>query len=98
MKGLIDPKEYGIQGQALASKIDFIKKQHDEAKSKMILHELLEKRMEDISKVVDNIKPTDEFNEMLFRNLVENITISKRTRITFKFKLGFERTVEATIK
>ena len=97
-KGIIDPKDYAFQGQALASKIDSKKKQLDDIKSKTILHELITKRMNDITNIVDNLKPTEEFNEMIFRNLIESITINERTKITFKFKIGVEKTIEASIK
>lgn len=97
-KGLIGPKDYAVQGQALASKIDLKKKLLDEAKSKVVLHDMLNKRVDDISNIINNLKPTEEFDEMIFRNLIESITINERTKITFKFKIGVEKTIEASIK
>ena len=97
-KGLVDPREYATKGQELAEEIDLKKKRLEEVKSKAILSEIMSRRMEDISKIVDNLKPTDEFDEVTFRQLVESITISERTKITFKFKIGIEKTIEAEVK
>ena len=42
--------------------------------------------------------PTEEFNEEIFRRLVEEIVVNERTKLTFKFNVGIERTIEASIK
>ena len=40
----------------------------------------------------------DSFNELIFRRLVESITINERYKVTFKFKIEIERTVDMTDK
>ena len=40
----------------------------------------------------------DSFNELIFRRLVESITINERYKVTFKFKVEIERTVDMTDK
>ena len=40
----------------------------------------------------------DSFNELIFRKLVESITINERYKVTFKFKVGIERTVDMADK
>lgn len=91
-KGLVSPKDYAEQGQALADKIDLKKRLLDDIKSKMILTELTAKRMTEIEEVLSTLKPTDDFNEIIFRKMVESITVNDRTKLTFKFKVGIENT------
>lgn len=97
-KGLVDPKEYAVQGQALAEKIDLKKKLLDDVKSKSILTEITAKRMSEIESILETLKHSDDFDEYVFRQMVDTITITDRTKITFKFKIGIEKTIEATIK
>lgn len=97
-KGLVSPKDYAEQGQALADKIDLKKRLLDDIKSKMILTELTAKRMTEIEEVLSTLKPTDDFNEIIFRKMVESITVNDRTKLTFKFKVGIEKTIETEIK
>ena len=40
----------------------------------------------------------DSFNELIFRKLVESITINERYNATFKFKVRIERAVDMTDK
>ena len=40
----------------------------------------------------------DSFNELIFRRLVDSIVINERYKVTFKFKVGIERTVDMTEK
>lgn len=97
-KGLVDPKAYAIQGQTLAERIDADKRKLEDAKSREVLSDLTSKRMKDIGEVIDNLKPTKEFDERIFRLLVDGITINERTKLTFKFKIGIEKTIDVAIK
>lgn len=96
--GSIGPKEYAALGQSLASEIDAKKRLLEDAKSREVMSEVAQRRMADISRITESVIQTDRFDEQVFRQLVDSITIAGRTRITFRFKVGIERTVEAEIK
>ena len=97
-KGLVDPKEYAVQGQTLAEKIDLKKRMLDDVKSKTILTEMNAKRLSEIESIVNNLSPTEEFDERVFRQMVDTITINDRTKLTFNFKIGISKTIAANIK
>lgn len=40
----------------------------------------------------------DSFNELLFRRIVESITVNEIYKVTFNFKVRIERTVDMTDK
>ena len=51
-----------------------------------------------MTEAICNIGSMDSFNELIFRRLVESITINERYKVTFKFKIGIERSVDMTDK
>ena len=59
---------------------------------------LANRRVEKILDTINSIKPTEEFDDEIFKRLVESVTINDRCKITFKFKVGLERIIETTIK
>ena len=40
----------------------------------------------------------DSFNELIFRRIVESITVNEIYKVTFNFKVRIERTVDMTDK
>ena len=58
----------------------------------------IKQRLNDINDVLDENKPNKEFNPCLFKKLVNEITINDRNKLTFKFKIGFVRTIIVPIK
>ncbi|UKI49245.1 MAG: hypothetical protein L6U99_10945 [Clostridium sp.] len=67
-------------------------------KYQLVLQTLSKRRLEEITEAIGNIGSMDSFNELIFRRLVESITINERYKVTFKFKVGIERTVDMTDK
>ncbi|MDY3995292.1 MAG: hypothetical protein SOY58_06100 [Candidatus Onthovivens sp.] len=59
---------------------------------------LANRRVEEILNTRNSIKPTEEFDDEIFKRLVELVTINDRCKITFNFKIGLERTIVTTIK
>ena len=59
---------------------------------------LANRRGEEIPNTLNSIKPTEEFDDEIFKRLVELVTINDRCKITFYFKVGLERTIVTTIK
>ena len=51
-----------------------------------------------MTEAICNIGSMNSFNELIFRRLVESITINERYKVTFKFKIEIERTVDMTDK
>lgn len=51
-----------------------------------------------MTEAICNIGSMNSFNELIFRRLVESITINERYKVTFKFKIGIERSVDMTDK
>ena len=96
--GKINQTEYGRNGDKISRKIEELKEQKEELLNSYASNELTIKRVEEINKALDTIQINDEFNEDLFRRLVESVTINDRCKITFKFKVGIEKTIIANIK
>ena len=97
-KGLLDDNDYGRQASRLASIIDETKKEKDSIEENYSKSTILSKRVEEILKTLEGLNPTEEFDEEIFRRLIDSIVINDRTKITFKFKVGIERTIDAEIK
>ena len=51
-----------------------------------------------MTEAICNIGSMNSFNELIFRRLVESITINERYKVTFKFKIGIGRSVDMTDK
>ena len=51
-----------------------------------------------MTEAICNIGSMNSFNELIFRRLVESITINERYKVTLKFKIGIERSVDMTDK
>lgn len=96
--GIIDQNDYANQGSKLANIIEDTKREKASIEETYSKTTILGKRVEEILKVLEGLNPTEEFNEEIFRRLVEEIVVNERTKLTFKFKVGIERTIEASIK
>lgn len=59
---------------------------------------LVKHRLEEITEAIGNVGSMDKFNELIFRRFVESITINERYKLTFKFKVGIDRTIDMTPK
>ena len=97
-KGLIDQNEYAKQGNKLASMIESAKNEINAIESSYSRATLANRRVEEILNTLNSLEPTEEFDDEIFKRLVESVTINDRCKITFKFKVGLERTIETTIK
>ena len=78
--------------------IESAKNEINVIKSFYSLATLANRRVEEILNTRNSIKPTEEFDDEIFKRLVELVTINDRCKITFNFKVGLERTIETTIK
>ena len=97
-KGLIDQNEYSKPGSKLASMIESIKNEINAIESSYSWGTLANRRIEEILNTLNSLESTEEFDDEIFKRLVESVTINDRCKITFKFKVGLERTIETTIK
>lgn len=86
------------QGNKLASMIESAKNEINAIESSYSRATLANKRVEEILNTLNALEPTEEFDDEIFKRLVESVTINDRCKITFKFKVGLERTIETTIK
>ena len=55
-------------------------------------------RVDEILEVLSAIDPLTTFDEEVFVRIVESITITERTKLKFKFKVGIERDIIVDIK
>lgn len=97
-KGEISTEDYQKLGGEISKKIDAIKSKKEQAEVSISTTNLVKRRLEEITEAIGNIGSMDSFNELIFRRLVESITINERYKVTFKFKVGIERTVDMTDK
>ena len=58
---------------------------------------LANRKVEEILNTLNSLEPAEEFDDEIFKRLVESVTINNRCKITFKFKVGLERNIESTI-
>ena len=56
------------------------------------------KRVEDLTKFLDSYHPTEEFDSIAFKILIDEITVKNRIELTFKFKIGITKTIVVAIK
>ena len=96
--GEITEIEYGVQGGKIASKIYDANKEKNSIESSYANATYTSRKVDEILKVLSVLKPTEEFNEYIFKSLVESITITERTHLKIKFKVGIERDVIADMK
>ena len=97
-EGLITESEYGREGAKIATMIDSAKKEKGSLESAYVQSTSASHRVKDILKVLDELNPLEEFDNSLFQRLIDSITITERTKLKFKFKVGIEREVIADIK
>ena len=97
-KGEISTEYYQKLGWAISKKIYALKPKKEQAEVSISTTNLVKRRLEEITEAIGNIGSMDSFNELIFRRLVESITINERYKVTFKFKVGIERTVDMTDK
>ena len=97
-KGLIDQNEYAKQGNKLASMIERAKNEINAIESSYSRATLANRRVEEILNTLNSLEPAEEFDDEIFKRLVESVTINDRCKITFKFKVELERTIETNIK
>ena len=97
-QGLLDAKEYATKGQKLAEEIEIKKRKLEDIETETILSQIMEERIDDINKLIDGEVSLEIFDPVVFRNMVSIIVVNERTKLTFKFKIGVEKTIETTIK
>ena len=97
-QGLLDAKEYATKGQKLAEEIEFQRKKLEEIETDRVLSQVMEERINDINKLIEGGISFETFDPMVFRGMVSSIVVSERTKLTFKFKIGVEKTIITTIK
>lgn len=92
----ISEDEYKKQGIALSNKIDELKTKKDQVEVSYNTTNLVKMRLEEITEAIGNIGSMNSFNELIFRRLVESITVNERYKLTFRFKVGIDRTIDMT--
>lgn len=97
-KGLLDAKEYATKGQKLAEEIEIKRKKLEELESESILSQVMEERINDINKLIDGGISLDTFDPLVFRSMVDSVVVNERTKLTFKFKVGIQKTIVTTVK
>ena len=98
MNGEMSTEDYQKQGGDLSKKIDKIKAKKEQVEVSVSTTNLVKKRLEEITEAIGNIGSMESFNELIFRRLVDSVVINERYKVTFKFKVGIERTVDMTEK
>lgn len=78
--------------------IESAKNEINDIESSYFRATLANRRVEEILNTLNSIKPTEAFDDEIFKILVELVTINDRCKITFNFKVGLERTIVTTIK
>lgn len=58
----------------------------------------MEERINDINKLIGGEISFDTFDPLVFRNMVDSIVVNKRTKLTFKFKVGVQKNIVTTVK
>lgn len=96
--GRIIPDAYAKQGSKLADKIDALKIKRDELIKNKNDSEQLQVRLNEITKAIDSVNTDQEFDGMLFKKLIDEVTINDRNKLTFKFKVGITKTIVIDIK
>lgn len=96
--GRIIPDSYAKQGSKLAVKIDALKSKGDELLSAKNNNDEIRKIVNKISVVMNNLKVEDEFNPLLFKKLIDEITINDRNKLTFKFRVGVTKNISVNGK
>ena len=96
--GEISEDDYSKKGGDLAKKIEKLNSKKDQLELSVNTTNLVKHRLEEITETIGNVGSMDKFNELIFRRLVESITINERYKLTFKFKVGIDRTIDMTPK
>ena len=91
-------KEYATKGQKLAEEIEIKRKKVEELESESILSQVMEGRINDINKLIDDGILLNTFDPLVFRSMVDSVVINERTRLTFKIKIGVQKTIVTTVK
>lgn len=97
-RGLLTETDYGRQGGEIAEKIESAKKEKEALESSYTASISAKKRVDEILELLNNIDPLQSFDGDLFIRIVESITITERTKLKFKFKVGIEREIIVDIK
>ena len=58
----------------------------------------MEERINDINKLIDGGVSLDSFDSLVFRSMVDSVVVNERTKLTFKFKVGIQKTIVTTVK
>ena len=82
----------------LADRIDALKIKRDELIKNKNDSEQLQVRLNEITKAIDSANPDQEFDGMVFKKLIDEVTINDRNKLTFKFKVGITKTIVIDIK
>lgn len=90
--GKISPSEYAIKGSKLSKKIEEIKKEKEKLQTDYSSAAMFNQKINDLYNVLDNLKPTAEFDEDVFKRLIDMIVVTDNS-LKFVFKCGIERTI-----
>jgi len=85
--------EYALKGQTIANKIDNYRKEIQTITETNASNSTLHKRIEDITNVIENKGSFEEFDEDIFKKIIEEIIVHNKHLITFRFKVGFDKQV-----
>jgi len=91
--GKITMVEYQKEGSKISGRIDALRKEKESIETTITSNNLSKQRLNEIIKAVELSKPTDEFDEEIFKRLVDVVIMKDRYNATFKFKIGIERTI-----
>ena len=96
--GKITEAEYAKAGGKLASMIDEYGKQKQELEDTYSKVYSTSERVKEIVNTIEFLNPTEKFEPEVFKRLIESVTITERTHLKFKFKVGIERDIDVNIK
>ncbi len=94
--GKITMVDYQKEGSRISARIDALRKEKESIETSITSSNLSKQRLDEIMKVVETCKPTDEFDETIFKRLIDVVIMKDRYQATFRFKAGIERTIDIT--
>lgn len=86
--GEITEQEYRVQGNQIAQRIETLNAERASLQRQTDSAKLMQNRLEEILSYLNTKNPTEEFDEELFKSLIEQITIRNNRTIEFEFKIG----------
>jgi len=93
-EGTITEKNYIAKEKEISEKIEQLTEQKNELEKKNNKLKLSKYRIEEIMGVLNNLRLIEEFDDNIFKAIVEKIKILSRTTIRIYFKCGIEKETE----